>query len=55
LFLYEKVLEIPIKNQNISTIRAKKKIHIPVVLTKEEVKTIIFNTTGKGDYQLMLK
>jgi integron integrase len=55
LFLYEKVLEIPIKNQNISAVRAKEKIHVPVVLTKEEVKTIIFNTTGNGSYQLMLK
>ncbi len=33
LFLYEKVLEISIKNENIQALRAKKKIHIPVVLT----------------------
>jgi hypothetical protein len=43
------------KNQNISAIRAKEKIHIPVVLTKKEAKTIIFNATGNGNYQLMLK
>ncbi|KAF3981599.1 MAG: hypothetical protein HFP78_06400 [Methylococcales symbiont of Hymedesmia sp. n. MRB-2018] len=53
LFLYEKVLEISIKNENISALRAKKKIHIPAVLTIDEVKSVIFNS--KGVYQLMLK
>lgn len=53
LFLYEKVLEIPIKNENISALRAKTKIHIPAVLTIDEVKNVIFNS--KGVYQLMLK
>ncbi|KAF3984279.1 MAG: hypothetical protein HFP81_02835, partial [Methylococcales symbiont of Hymedesmia sp. n. MRB-2018] len=53
LFLYEKVLGISIKNENISALRAKKKIHIPAVLTIDEVKSVIFNS--KGVYQLMLK
>ncbi|KAF3981060.1 MAG: integron integrase [Methylococcales symbiont of Hymedesmia sp. n. MRB-2018] len=53
LFLYEKVLEISIKNENISALRAKEKIHIPAVLTIDEVKSVIFNS--KGVYQLMLK
>lgn len=52
LFLYEQVLEIPIKNENISALRAKKKVHIPVVLTQEEVAIVIHNM--KGTYKLML-
>lgn len=53
LFLYEQVLEISIKNQNISALRAKAKIHMPVVMTQNEVKSVIFNTNSV--YQLMLK
>lgn len=52
LFLYEQVLEISIKNENISALRAKKKVHIPVVLTPEEVAVVIYNM--KGTYKLML-
>lgn len=52
LFLYEQVLEIPIKNENIQALRAKKKAHIPVVLTQDEVAVIIHNM--KGGYKLML-
>ena len=52
IFLYEQVLEISLKNANISAFRAKEKIHIPVVLSKDEVKTILFYTSGV--YQLML-
>ncbi len=52
LFLYEQVLEISIKNENIQALRAKKKIHIPVVLTQEEVAIVIHNM--KGTYKLML-
>ena len=52
IFLYEQVLEISQKNANISAFRAKEKIHIPVVLSKEEVKTILFYTSGV--YQLMI-
>ena len=46
LFLYEQVLGISIKNENIQALRAKTKIHMPVVLTKEEVKAIIFHMNG---------
>ncbi len=52
LFLYEQVLEISIKNENIQALRAKKKIHIPIVLTQEEVAIVIYNM--KGVYRLML-
>ena len=53
LFLYEKVLGISIKNKNISALIAKVEIHIPAVLTIDEVKNVIFNS--KGIYQFMLK
>ena len=33
LFLYEQVLEIPLKNENIQAIRAREKKRIPVVLS----------------------
>jgi len=52
LFLYEQVLEISIKNENIQALRAKKKVHIPVVLTQEEVMIVLHNM--KGTYKLML-
>ncbi len=39
LFLYEQVLNISLKDQNIQALRAKERKHIPVVLTiKEELK-----------------
>lgn len=41
LFLYEQVLGISIKNENISALRAKAKIRIPTVLTIDEVKNVI--------------
>ncbi|PLY10037.1 MAG: hypothetical protein C0626_07095 [Arcobacter sp.] len=53
LFLYEQVLNISLKNENIQALRAKERKHIPVVLTIEEVKSIILNM--KGIYQLMVK
>ncbi|WP_375723492.1 integron integrase [Arcobacter sp. KX21116] len=53
LFLYEQVLNISLKNENIQALRAKERKHIPVVLTIEEVKRIILNM--KGIYQLMVK
>jgi integron integrase len=53
LFLYEQVLNISLKNQNIQALRAKERKHIPVVLTIEEVKNIILNMNGI--YQLMVK
>lgn len=52
LFLYEQVLEISIKNENIQALRAKTKTHIPIVLTIDEVKKIIFNMSNI--YKLML-
>ncbi len=51
LFLYTEVLGVPLKDQNIQALRAKKRVHIPVVLTKQEIKFIIANLTGV--YQLM--
>jgi integron integrase len=53
LFLYEQVLEISLKNQNIQALRAQERKHIPVVLTIDEVKRIISNLTGI--YELMVK
>ncbi|PLY05002.1 MAG: integron integrase [Arcobacter sp.] len=53
LFLYEQVLNISLKNENIQALRAQERKHIPVVLTIEEVKSIILNM--KGIYQLMAK
>ncbi|WP_320033844.1 integron integrase [Halarcobacter sp.] len=53
LFLYEQVLNISLKEQNIQALRAKERKHIPVVLTINEVKSIILNMTGI--YQLMVK
>lgn len=46
LFLYEQVLEISIKNENIVALRAKTKAHIPNVLTVDEVKNVLFNSKG---------
>ncbi len=53
LFLYEQVLEISLKDQNIQALRAQQRKHIPVVLTKDEVHSIIVNMNGI--YQLMVK
>jgi len=51
LFLYTQVLGIPLKDQNIQALRVQQRVHIPVVLTKEEVGKIISNLSGV--YQLM--
>lgn len=53
LFLYEQVLNISLKEQNIQALRAQERKHIPVVLTIDEVKSIILNM--KGIYQLIVK
>lgn len=53
LFLYEQVLDISLKDQNIQALRAQQRKHIPVVLTKDEVHNIIVNMNGI--YQLMVK
>ncbi|HPI94570.1 MAG TPA: integron integrase [Gammaproteobacteria bacterium] len=41
LFLYTQVLGISLENENISALRAKQRIRIPVVLDSEEVKHIV--------------
>ena len=46
LFLYEKVLNISLKDHNINALRAKQRIRIPVVLTTMEVENIIENLSG---------
>jgi len=46
LFLYEKVLGISLKDRNISALRAKQRIRIPVVLTTNELEIIIENLSG---------
>jgi integron integrase len=51
LFLYAQVLGVPLKDQNIQALRAQQRIHIPVVLTKEEIGRVISNLNGV--YQLM--
>lgn len=53
LFLYTQVLGISLKDENIQALRAKEKKHIPVVLSIDEVKSIILNMNGI--YQLMVK
>ena len=53
LFLYRHVLDITLGDQQIDALRAKKRHNLPVVLTKEEVKTVLTLMTGK--HQLMAK
>jgi len=53
LFLYEQILNISLKDENIQALRAKERKHIPVVLTIDEVKSIILNMSGI--YQLIVK
>ncbi len=52
LFLYKEVMGIDTSEWNIQALRAKRKEHLPVVLTKEEVKQVIFYMNGV--YKLML-
>ncbi len=52
VFLYDQVLGASLKGVEISAVRAKQKIHVPVVLSKEEVNIILFYMSGV--YQLML-
>ena len=52
LFLYKEVMGINTSEWNIQALRAKRKDHMPVVLTKEEVKQVIFYMNGV--YKLML-
>ena len=51
LFLYKEVLGVDMSKENIQSLRAKERKHIPVVLTKEEVMEVIGNV--KGIYNLM--
>jgi integron integrase len=53
LFLYEQVLEIPMKDQNIQALRAKPKKRIPVVLDRDETKRVIENVDEP--YRLVVK
>ncbi len=46
LFLYREVLGIDMSEWNIQALRAQERKHIPVVLTKEEVKIILNNMDG---------
>ncbi len=46
LFLYREVLGIDMSEWNIQALRANERHHIPVVLTKEEVKLILDNLDG---------
>jgi integron integrase len=51
LFLYTQVLGVPLKDQNIQALRAQQRVHIPVVLTKDEIGRVLSNLSGV--YQLM--
>ena len=53
LFLYEQVLGIPLKDQNIQALRAKQRKRVPVVLDKEETKNVILRL--KDPYRLIVK
>ena len=53
LFLYREIFKIDMKDWNIQALRAKERKHIPVVLTKDEVKEIIDHIGGI--YQLIVK
>ena len=52
LFLYKEVLGIDMSTWNIQALRAQERKHIPQVLTKEEVKSVINNLTET--YQLIV-
>ena len=53
LFLYRDVLGVDMSSWNIQALRAKERKHIPVVLTKKEVQSIIANLDGI--YSLIVK
>ncbi|WP_457750190.1 integron integrase [Sulfurimonas sp.] len=46
LFLYKEVLGVDTKEWNIQALRAQERKHIPVVLTRDEVKKVIENLDG---------
>ncbi|MBD3797594.1 MAG: integron integrase [Campylobacterales bacterium] len=53
LFLYREVLGVDVSTWNIQALRAQQRKHIPVVLTKDEVQTVILNV--QGIYRLIVK
>lgn len=52
VFLYRKVLKLPLDDE-INAVRAKKKVNVPVVMTREETARVIALTTGTP--QLLVK
>jgi integron integrase len=52
LFLYEHVLGISMKDQNIQALRAAQKKRVPTVLTKEETQSVISHLSGV--YQMIV-
>jgi integrase len=53
LFLYEQVLNISLKEENIQALRAQQRKHIAVVLTISEIRNIISNMNN--NYKLLIK
>jgi len=54
LFLYNHVLEISLENENINALRAKQRVHLPVVLSTKEVK-LVFESMPENIYGSILK
>ncbi len=52
LFLYKEILGVDISEWNIQALRAQERKHIPVVLTKDEVKIILQNVSK--EYSLLV-
>jgi site-specific recombinase XerD len=52
VFLYKKVLKLPLDDE-INAVRAKKKVNVPVVMTREETARVIALMTGTP--QLVVK
>ena len=46
LFLYREVLGIDMSDENIQALRARERKHIPVVLTRDEIKIVLGNLCG---------
>jgi len=46
LFLYKEVLGVDVSKWNIQALRAQERKHIPIVLTKDEVKLVLENLNG---------
>ena len=53
LFLYREIFKTDMKDWNVQALRAQERKHIPVVLTKDEVKQVIERMDGV--YQLIVK